>query len=145
MTLLLHRPSWYLRVLWLLYGGDVSSRGLLGCDAVWCFRGPSCLHLQGKDRGSANLWNTTRRHNPEDLDLNLHDTYAFLHKLHKMRAWWRCRVCRSVLRPWLCTANVTPNAARFVWIQYQPLIHMQLIPNLTDFLINYSRTKNWCV
>jgi hypothetical protein len=35
------------------------------------FGGPFCLHLQGEDRGSMVSYSTTRRHNPDDLDLKL--------------------------------------------------------------------------
>jgi hypothetical protein len=54
----------------------VSSRGLLDCDPVLCcvvvvyqrFRGPAAWTSETL----ASYRNTTRRHNPEDLDLKHH-------------------------------------------------------------------------
>jgi len=77
--------------IWGFHGGDCSSRGLLGCDTVWCcgriatlqssMLPPSSLHPE--DEGSLVLvtlvfyHNTAPRHNPEDLDLNVLYLYPY--------------------------------------------------------------------
>jgi hypothetical protein len=36
------------------------------------FNGSCCFHLHPENKTSASYHNTTRRHNPEELDLNFH-------------------------------------------------------------------------
>jgi hypothetical protein len=54
----------------------ISSRGLLGCDAVWsCGRAPTFQRSRlppSSSETSVSYHITTRRQNPEDLDLKYH-------------------------------------------------------------------------
>jgi hypothetical protein len=62
--LLLHRAESFLRSeFWGFQGDDVSSGGLLGCDAVTPTKRTSDTLVP--------YHNNTRRHNPEDLDFFL--------------------------------------------------------------------------
>jgi hypothetical protein len=62
------------RELWGPHGGDVSGRGLLGCYALQC-----CGRIPTFQRSMlppSLPWSTTRRHNPEDLDLMQRDVHS---------------------------------------------------------------------
>jgi hypothetical protein len=66
-----------LREIWGFASDEDSSRDLMGCDPVQYsggyhrFGDPCCLHFQGEDETFVSYHNATRRHNPEDIDLNV--------------------------------------------------------------------------